>query len=75
MNYTGNSVQFSSVAHLCLILCNPMVCSTPSFSVHHHLPELDETNAHQVGDAIQPSPSWLSPSPPAINFPQHQGLF
>ena len=35
----GRSVQFSSVAQLCLILCNPMDCSTPGLSVHHQLPE------------------------------------
>ena len=29
-------VQFSSVAQLCLTLCNPMDCSTPGFPVHHY---------------------------------------
>ena len=29
------SVQFSSVAQLCLTLCNPMDCSTPGLPVHH----------------------------------------
>ena len=29
------SVQFSSVAQLCLTLCDPMNCSTPSLPVHH----------------------------------------
>ena len=28
-------VQFSSVAHSCPTLCNPMYCSTPGFPVHH----------------------------------------
>ena len=28
---------FSSVAQLCLTLCNPMDCSTPGFLVHHQL--------------------------------------
>ena len=32
-------VQFSSVAQLCLTLCDPMDCSTPGFSVHLQLPE------------------------------------
>ena len=31
-----NSVHFSSVAPLCLILCDPMDCSTPGLPVHHH---------------------------------------
>ena len=29
---------------------------------------------HRVGDAIQPSHPLLSPSPPALNLSQHQGL-
>ena len=28
-----------SVAQLCLILCDPMDCGTPGFSILHHLPE------------------------------------
>ena len=43
------SVQFSSVAQLCLTLCNPMDCSMPGFSVHHLIPELAQTHVHQVG--------------------------
>ena len=34
-----------------------------------------QTYVHWVGDAIQPSHPLLSPSPPAFNLPQHQGLF
>ena len=30
---------------------------------------------HHVGDAIQPSHSLSSSSPPAFNLPHHQGLF
>ena len=41
--------------------------------VHHQLPE--PTQVHQVGDAIQPSHPLSSPSPPALNLSQHQGLF
>ena len=36
-------------------LCNPMNCSTPGFSVLHHLPEFAQTHVHWVSDAIQPS--------------------
>ena len=67
--------QFSSVAQLCPILCDPMDCSTPGFPVHHHLLELSQTHLHWVSDAIQPSHPLLSPSPPAFNLSQHQGLF
>ena len=68
-----SSVQFSSVIQLCLTLCDPMNCSTPGLLVHHQLPEFAQT--HLVGDAIQPSHPLLSPSPPAPNPSQHQGLF
>ena len=47
------SVQFSSVVQSCPTLCDPMDCSTPSFSVHHQFPELTQTHVHRVGDAIQ----------------------
>ena len=40
------SVQFSSVAQLCVTLCDPMDCSMPGFSVHHQLPELAQTHVH-----------------------------
>ena len=70
-----HSVQFSSVAQSCPTLCDSMNCSTPGFHVHHQLPELAQTYAHQVGDAIQPSHSLSSPSPPAFNVSQHQSLF
>ena len=43
--------------------------------VHHQLPELTQTHAHQVGDAIQPSHPLSSPSPHAPNPSQHQSLF
>ena len=52
-----------------------MDCSTPGFPVHHHLPELAQTHVHRVGDVIQPSHPQSSPSPPAFNLSQHQGLF
>jgi len=47
----------------------------PGFPVLHQLPELAQIYAHLVGDAIQPSHPLLSPSPPAFNLSQHQGLF
>ena len=70
-----SSIQFSSVAQSCLILCDPMNCSMPGLSVHHQLPEFTQTHAHRVGDAIQPSHPLSSTSPPAPNPSQHQGLF
>ena len=67
--------QFSSVAQLCPTLCSPMNHSTPGLPVHHQLPEFTQTHVHRVGDAIQPSHPLSSPSPPAHNPSQHQGLF
>ena len=52
-----------------------MNCSTPGLPVHHQLLEFTQTHVHQVGDAIQPSPPLLPPSPPVPNPSQHQGLF
>ena len=49
--------------------------STPGFPVHHQLPELAQTHAHRVGDAIQPPHPLLSPSPPALSLSQPQGLY
>ena len=51
-----------------------MNCSTSGLPVHHQLPEFTQTHAHWVGDAIQPSHPLSSPSPPALNLSQHQGL-
>ena len=49
--------------------------STPGRPVHDQLLELAQTHVHRVGDAIQPSHPLSSPSPPAFNLSQHQGLF
>ena len=68
------SNQFSSVAQSCPTLCDPMNHSTPGLPVHHKLPEFTQTHVHRVGDAIQPS-HLSSPSAPALNLSQHQGLF
>ena len=68
-------LQFSSVAQLCLTLCDPMDCSTPGYPVHHQLLELTQTYVHRVDDVIQPSHPLLSPSPPTFNLSQQQGSF
>ena len=52
-----------------------MDCSTPVFPVHRQLPELAQILVHWVSNAIQPSRPLSSPSPPAFNFSQNQGLF
>ena len=70
-----SSVQFSSVQSLSCVrlFATPWIAArqaslsiTNSWSLPH---------AHQVGDAIQPSHPLSSPSLPAPNPSQHQGLF
>ena len=62
------TLLFSSLAQLCLTLCDPTDCSMPGFLVHRQLPEPAQTHVHQVGDAIQPSHPLSSPSLPALNL-------
>ena len=62
------------MAQSCPTLCDPMNCSTSGLRVHHQLPESFQTHVHWVGDAIQPSHPLSSPSPPALNLSQLQGL-
>ena len=68
-----SSVQFS---------CSVMSDSLRPHGLQHARPpcpsptlEFSQTHVHQVSDAIQPSHPLLSPSPPAPNPSQHQGLF
>ena len=49
--------------------------SRSNINNHHQLPESTQTYVHWVSDAIQPSHPLSSPSPPAFNLSQHQGLF
>ena len=67
--------MLSSVTQSCLTLCDTMNCSTPGLPVHRQLLEFTQIHVHWVGDAIQPSHPLLSPSSPALNLSQHQGLF
>ena len=70
-----SSVQFRPVAQSCPTLCHPKNHSMPGLPVHHQLPEFTQTHVHRVSDAIQPSHTLSSPSPPALNPSQHQCLF
>ena len=63
---------YCSVAKL--TLHDPMDCSTLGLPVLRHLPDFAQAHVH-VSDAIQPSHPLVSPSPPALNHSQHQGLF
>ena len=68
-----HSIQFSH--SVVSDFCDPIDYSTLGLPVHHQLPEFTQAHVCQVGDAIQPSHPLRSPSPPAFNISQHQGLF
>ena len=68
-------VSVSTVPQLCLTPYDPMNRNMPGLPIHHQLPEFTQTHVHWNSDAIQPSHPLLSPSPPALNLSQHQGLF
>ena len=73
--YVREAVQFSSVAQSFLTLCDPTDHSIPVLPVHHQLPEFTQTHVYWFGDATQTSHPLSSPSPPAFNLSQNQGLF
>ena len=71
-------LQFSSVQFSLSVVSDssqPLDCSMPGLPVHHQLLEFTQTHVHSVSDAIQPSHSLSSPSPPALSLSQHRGLF
>ena len=71
--YPLTSVQFS-----CSVVSGslqPHGLSMPGLPVHYQLPEFTQSHVHWVSDAIQSSHPLLSPSLPALNLSQHQGLF
>ena len=76
--------QSLSLSFLCYCCClvtmscptlQPMDCSTPGFPILDYLSEFAQTHVCCIDDAIQLSHPLLPPSPPALNFSQHQGLF
>ena len=71
-NGMAGSVQFSRSV---MSDCDAMNHSTAGLPVHHQLPEFTQTHVHRIGDAIQPSHPLSSPSPPAPNPSENQGLF
>ena len=70
--------QFSSVqllSHVWLFATPWTAARQASLSITKHLPKLIQIHVHQAIDAIQPCYPLSSPSPPAFNLYQHQGLF
>ena len=62
--FQSSPVQSSPVQSLSHV----RLCPSPT-------PRVAQTHVHWVGDAIQPAHPLSSPSPPALNLSQHQGLF
>ena len=75
LDHTFRKMVISLAVQSSPTLSDPMDCSTPGFPVHHQLLELAQTHVHRISDAIQLSHPLSSPSPPAFNLSQHQGLF
>ena len=73
LNYILHSVQFiHSVVSNSLW---PHGLQHARLPIHHQLLEFMQTHAHWVSDAIQPSHPLFSPSSPAFNLSQQQGLY
>ena len=70
-NLSLKPVAVQPLSHLQLF-ATPWTTACQAY-ILHHLPELAQTHVHWVGDAIQPS-HLSSPSPPAFNLSQGQGL-
>ena len=67
--------QLSSLTQSCPTLCDHMDYNTPGFPSQHQLQNFAQTHVHQVSADTQPTDPRSSPSPPAFNLFQHQGLF
>ena len=65
----------SSIAQLCLTFCNPAWTAACQASLSITNSQSPPKPVYWVGYAIQPSHPLSSPSPPALNLSQHQGLF
>ena len=70
---SNNFVVVQSLSHIWLLVIHGLQYT--GFPILHCLPEFAQTHVHWVDDAIQPSHSLSSPSPPIVNLSQHQDLF
>ena len=78
IKFITRSVQISSVQFSHSVVSDSLRShglQHTRFPVHHEIPEFTQTHLHWVCDGIQPSHPLTSPSPPALNLSQHQGLF
>ena len=73
-----SACYFCSVPQSCPILCDPIDCSRPGFSVLHYIPEFAQTDVHQVNDASNllilcfPLLLLLQSFPASRSFPMSQ---
>ena len=77
-SYCSGPIFINSVEFSCSVVSNSLWPHEPQHArppCHHQLLESTQTHVHWVSDAIQPSHLLSSPSPPALNLSQHQGLF
>ena len=78
LNFILRIISIQSVQFSCSVMSDslyPMNHSMSGLPFHHQLPESTQIHVHWVDDTIQPSHLLSSPSPPALNLSQHQGLF
>ena len=68
-------VQLVQFSHLVVSLCDPHGLQHIRSLCPLLTPGVYSNSVHWVGGAIQPSSLLSSPSPPAFNLSQHQGLF
>ena len=70
-------VQFSSIQSLSRVwlFATPSTAACQASLSITSAHRLTQTHVHWVSDAFQPSHPLSSPSPPAFNLSQHQGLF
>ena len=61
--------------NLVWLFVTPWTAAHQASPVLHHLPEFAQAHVHWVSDVIQPSHPVSPPSPLALNFSRHPGLF
>ena len=75
LQYSGHLMQRADSLEKTLMLEKIEGRRRRGWQRHHQLQESTQTHVRWVDDAIQPSHPLSSPSPPALNLSQHQGLF
>ena len=70
----GRKYQFSSIAYHVHLLATPWTATHQVSLSITNSQSLLRLNTHRVDDVVQPSHPLSSPSSPAFNFSQHQGL-